>query len=429
MSSLTVQEQVQKRKELAKYTSDEFQDLTKVALRKLAVGLVPNVGKLSKVELIDAILATTESERLIAAYIPEASPEIILGAKQIGNDLNEVTDTDLGTWVKVFYQDFRQTVIANWNGNTGTWAEDTGVQLSSLGYRITNYLSTRRNFSTGEYHAVTTQLRNRSHIHNALKTMVAQEGSTPFYPQLSSSLEMVIKATYVQMTDKANQKKSDSARGLAERKSDKMSILFQPFLDYADVVLSDLDNLKSYDWKSVSIALAIVTGRRCNELHTITTTFTQVDDYSVSFVGQSKAKGRASDYYEKNPAYTIPTLISSDKVCKGLQWLKDNEKQVDTAERAHKRYSKDLSEAISGLRIRVNVTSEKLTYKALRTLYAQACLKVYKPQDDIQYLAGILGHGRGNHEAAASGKYQDMITPQSYNSDFLIADKNLVLVR
>ncbi len=120
-------------------------------------------------------------------------------------------------------------------------------------------------------------------------------------------------------------------------------------------------------------------------------------------------------------------LIDAQLVVKAHQWLKDNGKVVDSPKAVNRRYSADLSEAMKNLKNNLKIQHELFSYKGLRTIYAQVCNDVFNSadSDNTLYLAQILGHGRG--ELLRGDDLIDMLTPQSYNSDFRVIDTDCVI--
>ncbi|MEH1890032.1 MAG: hypothetical protein V7K92_11455 [Nostoc sp.] len=76
---------------------------------------------------------------------------------------------------------------------------------------------------------------------------------------------------------------------------------------------------------------------------------------------------------------------------------------------------------------RFKIQHELFSYKGLRTIYAKVYNDVFNggDSDNTLYLAEILGHGRG--ELLRGDDLIDMLTPQSYNSDFRVVDTDCVL--
>lgn len=71
--------------------------------------------------------------------------------------------------------------------------------------------------------------------------------------------------------------------------------------------------IESYDYKKISIGLAILTGRRTSEILK-TAKFTKVDKSHIYFEGQLK--------HESSEGYVIPVLGKSDKIIKALENLR-----------------------------------------------------------------------------------------------------------
>lgn len=309
----------------------------------------------------------------------------------------------------------------------GTWDEAIHGDIAGLAYRVINWLNTQEgNQDDGGLHFLT-KLRYRTHIVNLLTSLVETERSAVYFTQLSSCLEMLKRQIKIQIADIAADKKGLQERRIAARRRERETISFKPLYEFASATLNNLDNLKPRDWKRVSVSLAIATGRRLAEIHRSATQFDYVDKSHVSFTGQLKAKGDAAEYFAQNPSYTIPVLIDASLVCQAHQWLKGNAKVVDTAEAANRRYSGDLSDFVKILKSRWGIQHDFFTYKGLRAIYADVCNQVFNNNDNNElYLAQILGHGRG--ELLTHGDIIDVLTPQSYKSDFQVTDVECVTV-
>ncbi|MDF5728776.1 MAG: hypothetical protein PUP92_12310 [Rhizonema sp. PD38] len=87
------------------------------------------------------------------------------------------------------------------------------------------------------------------------------------YDPLKFSLEILFKQIRYQITHLTAQKKGLQEGRLAEQKKEKEIVSFKQIYEFAVTVLNGLDKLKAPDWKKVSIALAIATGRRMAEIH------------------------------------------------------------------------------------------------------------------------------------------------------------------
>ena len=423
---LKASEIVEKRERISKLSEQDLQDMTASGLKRLASGVIPGYGKLRKPQLIEQLIEVTKPERVVAKLIPDTPLDAIEANKIATKEFAENVNEDLGEWTQKLYQEFRALVQSRWRKD-GTWDDTIHGDIAGLAYRVIRFLDEREGHQDDGGLAFTTKLRYRTFICNLLIELVENEKDTIYFKQLKSSLEMLLRQIKIQINDLTQQKKGLQERQLAKRKKTKETISFKPLYNFATRILSDTDNLSSRKWKHVSIALAIATGRRLAEIHQQSTKFEYVDKNHVNFTGQLKVKGDAEEYFDKNPSYEIPVLIDASLVCKAHQWLKDNNKVVDNSKAVNRRYSGDISQAMKGLKANLSIDHDFFTYKGLRTIYAQTCNDVFNnsDSDNTLYLAQILGHGRG--ELLRGDDLIDMLTPQSYNSDFKVIDTDCVL--
>lgn len=409
-----------KREQIAKYDRSSLEMMAVVALKKLAANIVPGHTKMKKQQLIDSLLAATKAERVLAVIIPDTPITVIAENYHLTKRVAENVNQDLAVWTKSLYQDFRNVVQGNYRN--GDWDENIHGDIAAIGYRVVRFLDGRDGEQSDGGLAFTTKLRYRTHVCNLLTDMVDSEAEAPHYKQLKFCLELLLKQIKFQLVDLSDHKKGLQERRLAQRKLEKVIVDFEPLHTFAVDVLSKVNTLKPSYWKAVAIALAVATGRRMAEIHRSSTTFEYVSQWHCNFTGQLKVKGDAEEFFSSNPAYTIPTLVDAQLVCEAHQWLKDNGKTVTDSKVAANRYTKDLSDEMKLLRRRFNVNHSFFTYKGLRTIYAQACNTVFNRSDpdNTLFLAQILGHGRG--ELLRHDNLTDMLTPQSYNSDFVVVN-------
>lgn len=423
---LNAEEQVKRREKIAKYSEQDLKDMTVAGLKRLASGIIPSYAKMRKVQLIKELLTVSKPEKIIAKLIPDTPLEAIetntVTTKEFAKNVNE----DLAEWTQKLYQEFRALVQSRWRKD-GTWDDAIHGDIAGLAYRVIRFLDEREGHQDNGGLAFTTKLRYRTFICNLLTELVESEKDAVYFKQLKSCLEILLRQIKIQINDLTQQKKGLQERQLAKRKKSKENISFKPLHDFAVKTLSNLDKLSFRQWKRISIALAIATGRRLAEIHQESTKFEYVDKSHVNFTGQLKVKGDAEEYFAKYPSYQIPVLIDASLVCKAHQWLKDNNKVVDNSKAVNRRYSGDISQAMKGLKANLDINHDFFTYKGLRTIYSQVCNKVFNndDSDNTLYLAEILGHGRG--ELLKGENLTDMLTPQSYNSDFNVSDTDCVL--
>jgi hypothetical protein len=179
----------------------------------------------------------------------------------------------------------------------------------------------------------------------------------------------------------------------------RVELDLSPFLKQAYELLHQVANGASkeeVEWRDISCALALVTGRRMGEVH-LSGEFTPISEYEVTFRGQLKGKSRKVKVGEKKLAlrdyeFTIPTLVKTELVVKGIAWLEANGKRFERdeePERVNRRWSKVLSERVAEeWRL-----FEGMTYHKFRGAYFRACVEnahidAYDWED---YAKSILG--------------------------------------
>lgn len=158
----------------------------------------------------------------------------------------------------------------------------------------------------------------------------------------------------------------------------RIVVNLEPFIQQAHAVLSMVVNDEEIDWREVTCAIALVTGRRMAEI-LATGKFTKVSDYEVSFQGQLKGKdsgiatdkkgnqvrGTLSQFKQMQSLnqvatdskfiplikyqFTIPTLVRADLVVAGIEYLAEQGKRLEAnedPEMVNRRWAKPLAERI-----------------------------------------------------------------------------------
>ena len=415
----TIEQISQKREVISKYDQQTLEMMTIPALKKMASGILPGHSKMKKTELISGLIAATKPERVLAVMVPDTPLDVIETNTLKARESAEVNE-ELTSWTKSLYKEFREVIQANWDGSK--WNERIHGDIAALAHRIMRFLDNQQGSQDDGGTAFTTKLRNRTRICNLLTDLVRSETGAIHYPQMESCLEILKRQIRFQIKDITNQKKGLQERRLAVRKKEKITVSFKPILEFSQAILRQINDMKPSEWRKVSIALAIATGRRMAEIHLDSTKFEYVNKTTCKFTGQLKVKGGAEEYFTKNPSYEIPVLVDAQLVVNGHEWLKAKGKTVLTTQAANTRYSKDLSDTMKALKNKLGIEHNFFTYKGLRTIYAQVANHIFNKddRDNMLYLAQILGHGRG--ELLRSCNLTDVITPQSYNSDFIVVD-------
>ncbi|OKH33808.1 hypothetical protein NIES2119_22120 [[Phormidium ambiguum] IAM M-71] len=480
--SLPASEQAKQREKIAQYSKEDLEDLTLKALQKLSNGVIPNATRKRKTELINELLESTKAERVLVNVIPNVPLEVISIDDELLNERAEnLGNEKLVEWTHKFYQELHAWIESK-QQKDGKWDDSVYGDIAGFAYRIVHYLNNYDGNQQNQQLSFLTKLRYRTHIINLIAEFIENERDQgSFYAdKLSSCLVMLKRQVKIQLADVSEQKKGLQERRIAQRKKQKEIISFKQLYDFAVTTLNRIDEYKARDWKRVSVALAIVTGRRLAEIHRSATMFEVITDRDielilngeygefvkeslqnlqarfseefikkshVKFTGQLKAKGDADEYFAEYPMYLIPVLIEANLIVKAHQWLKDNGKTVadfdkkdgrfkseervkielrNKGDAAHRRYSGDLSDFMKILKKRWNITHDFFTYKGLRAVYSHVCNQVFNNNDTDNelYLAQILGHGRG--ELLKHDDIIDTLTPQSYKSDFQVVDVDCV---
>lgn len=197
------------------------------------------------------------------------------------------------------------------------------------------------------------------------------------------------------------------------QKENRVELDLSPFVTKAHQVLLEVTNdakLEDIEWRDVSCALSLATGRRMAEVH-LSGEFKKIDDYTVSFRGQLKGKHRKIEGQSlKSYEFKIPTLIKADLVLAGIEWLDKYDKRFarsEDPERVNRRWSKVLNEKAKDWAI-----VEGMTYHKFRGAYLKACLinESVDPFDYLDYARSILGD---NDEATIKAYQRFEIKPGS----------------
>ncbi|HEY9295132.1 MAG TPA: protelomerase family protein [Phormidium sp.] len=193
------------------------------------------------------------------------------------------------------------------------------------------------------------------------------------------------------------EKQNTRYRGVVENRSkleNRIPLDLSPYLIKANKVLTEVVNgatLFEVEWRDVSCAIALATGRRMAEVH-LSAKFRKVKDYELGFTGQLKGKSRKLDGQKlRDFEFTIPTLLSADLVLAGMEFLEKNNKRFEPTEdpeRVNRRWSKVLNERAKDWAI-----IDGMTYHKFRGAYLKACIanSGVDPFDYLDYARSILG--------------------------------------
>ncbi|OKH29657.1 hypothetical protein NIES2119_32065 [[Phormidium ambiguum] IAM M-71] len=174
----------------------------------------------------------------------------------------------------------------------------------------------------------------------------------------------------------------------------RIALNLSPYLIKAKEVLTQVANgatLFDVEWRDVSCAISLATGRRMAEVH-LSAQFRKIGDYELGFKGQLKGKSRKLEGQKlRDFEFTIPTLLSTDLVLAGMDFLLKNDKRfppTEDPERVNRRWSKVLNERAKDWAI-----IDEMTYHKFRGAYLKACIanSGVDPFDYLDYAKSILG--------------------------------------
>lgn len=255
----------------------------------------------------------------------------------------------------------------------------------------------------------------KKHLSIAARTELKDEGN--YYPVMTiithfgNALSFLFREYKVQQNEVYRQK-------VTERSTvdNRVELDLTQYITKANDVLTkcfngaDLDEL---EWRDVSCALSLVTGRRMAEIH-LSAEFIEESDYQVIFTGQLKGKGRKVEGQQLRFAeFKIPTLVRAELVVAGLNWLGEHGKRFpksEDVERVNRRWNKVLSERVKeGWLI---LPSDEMTYHKFRGAFLRASL-VNEDVDAFDYLdfaKSVLGD---NDESTIKAYQRFKIKPGS----------------
>lgn len=397
-------------------------------------GETVSINKARKAELIDACLRVTSARRIVNEVAPELSDAQLVDTKDVAiEEFMSGTGLSLLEIAKDSFKKLDSATRDEWDVDNQCWLPPTReVQNIATGIVLA---MTNRKTPRGESYSALTNLKQMSELKRIILEMSETTKGEHHYKRLTQNIDSVFRDVSKVMRQQADMLKQQDSIAQNEKMQSLAGVAgVEMLIKRAQLTLEMLnDETPARKWREVSVALAIVTGRRKAEIQALAV-FEVAGDDEVLFTGQAKTKGATADYFAENPSYVIPTLAPAKDVVKGLNWLTDNGKRIseDEAETpqkraklAHNRYSKDLSkEALkwSDQTLQVVMPSDadkgvkhqsEIGYHHFRKLYALVCVRDRKPDNitAVKYGAMILGHGE-----------YDTSTIDRYNADFYLVN-------
>jgi len=427
-------------------------------LRRLGINVIDRQGeqisvtKARKDEIITAITKEIAPTELIAEVFPEITSVEKEVLTEIKSELANDVSIQLATIAEKVYKIYVSKVseIINAEGLINT--KDSFLVL---GYQLRDELDNYRT-KEGKQLDAKTKLNYRGLVLTAIQEFINKESKPLVKEQLSKYFNNFRLSCFTAMEKTAKVKADEDTQSVAHRENNKIKLDISDLLNWAKDTLENI-NLKTR-WQDVSIALALVTGRRQDEIHGEGNFELTSDEYKLSFSGQSKVKGESALYFEENPSYEIPTLIKAEIVYKAWQWLVQAGKTNKSNKFINDNFNNYLNQDVkilaekhikfypfhedttfkpvfkSAKEKKVLVESEQwkadyviFTYHKLREIYAIAAFNHFgvkaKSTSQKHYAALILGHDR-SHKAGL-GKSE---TATRYEADFELRTESLLYI-
>lgn len=213
-------------------------------------------------------------------------------------------------------------------------------------------------------------------------------------PLLKETMQVLVEYFYSQLLSFQREDSVELAKTYKQqvkgKNREKTSIEVAQLVADCRKTLDDLTSGKQPHWTKVSVAVALGTGRRMAEVHSLGQ-FEVTGDKKLHFCGQAKTRG----VDDAKTDYTIPTLFPAVSLKRAIAYLDEQERRLDPelqkADRnaVNRAYAMGLSRAMDKY--------PGINYKGLRAIYAE-CQWALLPDSEkartekhIKY-ADWLGH-------------------------------------
>lgn len=401
---LTLDERQAKLENIASYDLVALEQAKVSELRELAKGLIPCYTRLKRGELFQELVDITTSlrnqKRLEEEAKEAALREQLLQQKAAANKLNLALQRD--PEIQEMRQVQRQAIAPESPKDRANRVFErigsilkTSGDLSVMRGRVNELVLQEIAIETSCY-MPTTRKSNKSEIKAQLQARLQEVVNSVSYEDYKlmvgifcSSFDAALRLEGIAIGEEYRQSVASRNKALTPVKG--MALLRK-----AEQVLKELLQGLSVRWQDVSIAIALVTGRRMVEVHS-TGRFEVLDGQALMFVGQAKAR---YDTTAKERPFEIPCLLPTDLVNAGINYL--SAMRLDRPEEVNLKVSKPLQRQLKTSWDSIAGTT--VTYKDLRVIYAAIAAETRRPKSMSQtgYLATILGHGENDVSTANS---------------------------
>ncbi len=350
---------LEKLADLLPLTYDQLSNMTAKQLRD-------NVAK---------ILGITKAYQLKKAQLLEACWEALEGVRaQLKIDESEREQAKLALKQLKKNEDY-QIPVAEVASKTYKRLQDIGTKgtdFQAMKEEINGVVAAIALSEMREYEFSTVRVR-RVDIKKALQIMVDEE-----IPLLKQTMQLLIEYFYSQLLSFQRADSVELAKTYKQqvkgKNRERASVEIGQLIADCHKTLEQLENGLNPHWTKVSVAVALGTGRRMAEIHSLGE-FEVTGEYELYFSGQAKTRG----VEDAKTDYTIPTLFPAATLKAAIVYLEEQGKRLNPALQKSNRnaVNKEFAMALS----RAMTKYPGISYKGLRAIYAE-CQWALLPQED-----------------------------------------------
>lgn len=263
-----------------------------------------------------------------------------------------------------------------------------GADFQAMKEEINGVVASIARTEMREYEFSTVKTR-RVDIKKALQVMVDGE-----IPLLKETMLVLVDYFYSQLLSFQREDSVELAKTYKQqvkgRNREKQDIKISDLVTDCRKTLDDLSEGKQPHWTKVSVAVALGTGRRMAEIHSLGS-FEVTGEYELHFTGQAKTRG----VDDAKTDYTIPALFPAATLKRAIAYLEDQERRLEPELQKADRNAVNRAYAMGLSRVMGKYPG--INYKGLRAIYAE-CQWALLPESEkartekhIKY-ADWLGH-------------------------------------
>lgn len=263
-----------------------------------------------------------------------------------------------------------------------------GADLQAMKESINGVVAAIARSEMREFEFSTVKTR-RVDIKKALQMMVDAE-----IPLLKETMQILTEYFYSQLLSFQREDSVELAKTYKQqvkaKNREKQDIKISQLLSDCHKTLEQLANGLNPHWTKVSVAVALGTGRRMAEIHSLGQ-FEVTGEYSLHFSGQAKTRG----VEDAKSDYKIPTLFPAASLKSAIAYLEKQERRIEPELQKSDRNA--VNNAFAMALSRAMNKYPGISYKGLRAIYAE-CQWALLPESEkartekhIKY-ADWLGH-------------------------------------